>query len=262
MRRALLCTAGVMALSVPAAPAGADQSLSVTLSNSRPGKGTTVTIDVSPSSDQGSGGESPRSVLVRAARGFMLDRRAVAKLCTPQQAQGNACPSESRIGGGTANVTVSSAVVPPTHLTAQIDLYLGPPSNPGDLAAIVAHFKEPKSDTQGSSTGRVFKESAGPFGLDTRFDTAQSFKPPQGFTVHLDRLHVSLGAHRTVRVKVKQKKTRHGKKKHGPKYKHVTVNLITTPRTCSGSWPYEVRVGYPDGHETVTGGSVACSRAT
>ena len=31
MRRALLCTAGVLALSAPAAPAGADQTLSVTL---------------------------------------------------------------------------------------------------------------------------------------------------------------------------------------------------------------------------------------
>jgi hypothetical protein len=248
----------VLAVCVPVGAIAAGQAPSVTLSDTRPNKGTTITIDFYGSSNQGSAQQSPSTVLLRAARGFRLDRRAVADLCDPPQAQKNSCPAASRIGGGTADVTASGALLPPTHLTAKIDLYLAPPAKRGDLAAIVAHFKEPKTRAEGSSTARVYRESAGPFGLDTRFDIQGAYKPPQGITVHLDRLHVSVGAHRTIRVKVKQKK-HHGKKSK-PKTKRVTVNLFTTPPTCGGSWPWEVRAIYPDGHESAMDGSVACTR--
>lgn len=235
----------VAALAAPQAAAASTASVSPNVA----GKGSHVTLDFL--FGQGHGGQNPQSVVVRVVRGFKFDPQAVAGRCKPSQASANNCPDKSRIGGGTAYVTASSALLPPQHRTAAVDLYLAPKPNPGDIAGIVAHFKEPTSGQEGSISGRVVPEVGGVYGIDTRFDAvAGSFTPPQGFTIHLDRLTASFGAKRTVKKKYKK----NGK----TKTKKVRHNLVKNPKTCPGSWPYEIDVAYSDGTSPTTG-SVPCT---
>ncbi len=37
-------------------------------------------------------------------------------------------------------------------------------------------------------------------------------------------------------------------------------DLIRNPRTCNGSWPYQVRLRYSQTDESVRDGSVACTK--
>jgi hypothetical protein len=247
-RRAAL-TAAVVSATL-AVPAVADQGNSVSLSPAVAGKGSTATLDVTP--PHHAGDTNPQSVVVRVARGFKFDPVAVSARCDQSHAKANTCPAKSKIGGGTADITVStSAGLNAEKLTAAVDMFVAPPPQAGDVSGVVVHFKEPQTGQQGSVTGRIVKEASGQFGLDSRFDGLdQSFKPPAGFKVRLDHLHVTFGASRTVKKTVKK----HGKKKT----KKVRHNLVTNAPTCSGSWPYEVQINWSD-QPFSSPGSVACS---
>ena len=241
-RRSILAVAATLIALAAAAPALAT---TLSLSPNVAGKASQTSIDIS--FDQNA--DNPSSVVTRVARGFRLDTRALPVKCSRAQADSNKCPSKSRIGGGTADLTVTSVFFPPTHLTATLDLFLAPPPQAGDLAGVVAHFKEPQSSQEGSIVGRVRPEASGQYGLDLIFDGfGTSFNPPQGVKVHVDRFQASFGGqHRTVRKRVK----RHGK----TRVRKVRYDLIKNPATCPGSWPYEVVV---DQRPAMTG-SVACS---
>ncbi|HEX8073414.1 MAG TPA: hypothetical protein VF545_00390 [Thermoleophilaceae bacterium] len=231
-----------------AAPAAAHAAGTASVDPNVAGKASTATIDVS---FDDSGGQNPDSVVVRVARGFKFDPRAVAEKCDKAHAQGNDCPAKSKIGTGTSDLTVSSTngLFPPTKTTAALELFLAPKLQSGDIAGVVAHYKEASTGRQGSITGRIVAEASGTFGLDARFDDIRaSLAPPEGFNVHLDRLRASFGAHRTVKKKVKGK---HGKKK----VKKIRRNLIRNPKTCAGSWPYEIVVD----QNPPESGSAACS---
>ena len=114
MRKALIRIAllAVLAAGLTAAAALADQTATVTSSNHHVSHGTQVTVDVQ-GSDPAAAGQVPHSVAVKAARGFKVDTRAVAKLCTSSEASSNSCPSQSRIGGGQATITVNGPSLPP-----------------------------------------------------------------------------------------------------------------------------------------------------
>jgi hypothetical protein len=126
-----------------------------------------------------------------------------------------------------------------------IDLYLAPPPKPGDRAGVVVHAKEPNSGQEGHVIGRITPIESGKFGLETSFDKLdKAFKAPNGVTTHVDRMKISFGKHRKIR------------KKNG---KHVRVDLIRNPRTCNGSWPYRVVLGYTGRPAYTVNDSAACS---
>jgi hypothetical protein len=190
--------------------------------------------------------------VVRVASGFKYEPRATKDKCDQEHAKGNNCPGKSKIGDGTSDVTVhaNSGIFPDSHLTAALELFTAPPPQPGDVGGVVIHFKEPSTGQQGSFTGRIQKGAPAPYGLMVRFDDIdQAFKPPDSFSVRVDRIQASFEAHRKVKKTVK---------KHGKKHKRkVRYDLVKNPKQCSGSWPFEVSQDFGGGPVTTTG-SVAC----
>ena len=238
-RTALLTLLLVLALAVVPAVAAAPVA-KLTVDPNKAGAGVNaVTLDVNPPRAN----QNPRTSALRVVRGVKFDPRARPVRCTKAQAEANSCPAKSRIGGGTARATVKSATTAPFEVTADINLYLMPPQQQGDLAGVAAHFKVRANGQEGHSIGRVTKLATGPYGIQTSFGQLDAVKPPSGFTAHLDHMHLVFGASRTV--------TTNGKT--------VTYHLIRNPKTCDGSWEYQVRLGYPSGGPVVFNGSGPCT---
>ena len=239
-RTALLALLAMLALAAVPAVAAAPVA-KLTVNPNKAGRGTTATLDVNPPRAN----QNPRTGSLRVVRGVKFDPRARSAKCTRQQATSHKCPAASRIGGGTARATVKSTTgtFPPTEVTADINLYLMPPQQQGDLAGVAVHFKVRANGQEGHAIGRVTKLDTGPYGLQTTFGQLDAVKPPSGFTAHLDHMHFVFGASRTV--------TTNGKT--------VTYHLIRNPKTCDGSWEYQVRLGYPSGGPVVFNGSGPCT---
>jgi hypothetical protein len=271
LRSALLGSGIALIAAAGAAPA-ASADVTVTLSPNVAGKPSTVTVDAS-GTDPDFNGRIPQSVILAIQRGFVFDRRAVAALCSAQQAQSLSCPESSRIGSGSATVTASGALVPggSQDYTAQIDIFAAAPSTAGDLADIVIEVSTPGGKVGGK--GRLVPIATGTFGYEVRFDNLPSpgQSLPPGVTVTLKRLQVTVGVHRTVtstkivkkRVKVKRRR------RHGRRYRIVrrkvtirrSYNLITNPSTCAGTWAAQLRVRFSDGQELVRDRQTACISA-
>jgi hypothetical protein len=240
MRRLVPCTAlTTLALAATAVAAGPVAKL--TVDPNKAGKGSVATLDINPPR----AGQNPRFITLRVLKGVKLDPRARAAKCTMAQAKDDTCPAASRIGGGVSDVTVTSNTdaFAPLHVKIDINLYLMAPLQQGDLAGTVAEFKVRANGQKGRAFGRVTKLNQGPYGLQTRFgklDTAVA--PPAGTKAHLDHMHLTFGAHRTV--------TKNGKP--------VRYDLITNPKTCDGTWEYQVVIGYATGGNVVHNGSGPC----
>src|SRR3712207_7998410 len=73
--------------------------------------GSPSTLRVTGKGQGTTGGELPRAIALRAARGFRVDTRARARRCSAQQASNFECPKESRIGGGRVTGTASGAAI-------------------------------------------------------------------------------------------------------------------------------------------------------
>ena len=213
------------------------------------------------SEDPQGNGRSPQSAHFLTAAGFKFDTRARSERCSAERAKGFDCPANSKIGSGTANGSASNGVFTQA-LVIDIEMFLAPPPQSGDLAGIVIQFKERSTGQRGMTTGRVVKAAA-PFGTAVRFDDlgAAAAEAPEGFTVRIDRLQSNVGASRKVKVTVCCKTVRRNGRRVRVKYrKTVTRHLITNPKTCTGSWPYQVRVRYSSTDESVRDGTVACSK--
>ena len=242
MRRLALCTALVTLALAATAVAGASHPVAtLSVDPNTAGKPSTATLDVSPPT----AGQNPRAIVLRVVRGVKFDPRSRAVKCTKAQASANNCPAGSRIGGGTTKATVTSDTnaFPPQKIKLTVDLFLMPPLKQGDLAGSVAHFKVTATGQEGHAFGRVTKIPQGKFGIQTRFaklDTALT--PPAGTRAHIDHLHLTFGAKRTVQ-------------KNG---KPVTHHLITNPKTCNGTWPYQVICEYAAGGNVVVDRSGPC----
>jgi hypothetical protein len=243
----IIRTAGValavLALSAAVALAAATAKFSLT--NPVAGQATKIVLDVK--GDTAATNKVPHSIALKAARGIKVDPVAVAKLCTKAQADSNACPPESRIGGGNAAIEASGPGLPlgGGQYTATADLYLAKPQQHGDIAGVVARFSY--GGLSLSAIGRVFRLASGPFGVETLFNDLDKTGVPAGYSVKLKSVHLTYGAHRTVKKKRKHKKP-----------KKVTHYLIRNPSTCPGTWPWQVTVTYPSGSPTVINGSVTC----
>ena len=104
----------------------------------------------------------------------------------------------------------------------------------------------------------------GDFGLFTVFASVASMVAVAS-TASLeaaDRFELSVAAKRKVRkvrIVKRRVRTRRGVRiKRRRKVRIKRYYLIRNPRTCSGSWPYEVRLDYPSGQRVVSG-SVSCT---
>jgi hypothetical protein len=259
MRRPLAASA-LAVIALLAAPAAAQvPGDAVNVTPAVAGKPSHLLMDLRTSEDPAANGRAAKAVVMRAAAGFKFDTRARSETCSPSQVSANACPADSQIGSGTAQATVSNGAFS-QPVTADLTVFLTPPLQPGDAAGVVLHIKERSTGAEANVSGRVIKIGA-PFGLELRVDDFSSANAaaPNGFTVKLDRLQADVSASRTEKVTKHKTVTKHGKKKKVAYKVKVVRDLIRNPTTCSGSWPYQVRVRYSDTDESVRDGSVACS---
>jgi hypothetical protein len=246
---------GLVATAATLAPAAAhaQQAPTITLDPNQAGKASRLTLDASPGEAAGQG---VRSIVLSAARGFKVDPRSRAKRCSADQASRFACPRASRIGTGEVKGHATGAALPGGRydFTAQVQTFLAPPQQSGDVAGVVLEISEPGTNQRGSVTGRIVRVPSGPFGLELRFEGLDQAIPAfPGVTITIDRITLSAGARRTV---VRKRRVRRGGRRVTVR-RRVTYNLIRNPGTCSGSWPFQLKLGYAD-REDVTDGSTPC----
>ncbi len=256
----------VVCLSLPAAASGqASGDVKVTLDPAVAGKPSRLSV-VASGQATSSGQESPKSVSLLITRGFKIDPLSRAERCSADQAKSFACPPGSKVATGSASGQVTVPPFPPFDFTATAEAFLTPNVQPGDIAGVVVQVREPKSGRQASIQGRLLTVAGdATFGDELRFENFDSMQQalPPGASARLDRLELSVEAHRTVRRTrtVKRRvRTPHGRTRVVRRRK-VSVkryDLITNPRTCTGSWPYQVRVTFPSS-QMVRDGSVPCS---
>ena len=255
LRRSVI--AASVALTAAAALASTAPPGTLSLVPNTAGHASKLVIDASLGGNAQSNAQV-QSVVLSGTRGLRFDPRSRRARCTSQQASNFGCPAASRIGTGQAQGHASGALVPGGRydFTASIQAFLAPPQQSGDLAGVVLQFNEPKSGQRGSTTGRVVPVASGPFGIQLRFDDlGGAMPPPPGVTITIDRLQMTSGAKR--RVVRSRTVRRHGRRVRVRR--RITYSLLTNPRTCGGSWPYQLVVTYSD-HQQVYDGSAPCSR--
>jgi hypothetical protein len=242
------------------------------------GQGTSLLIGV----DGGaltSGSAAAASLTFSLPRGMRVDRASRSQLCAAAP-----CPPESRIGFGRYVLNVQGFLPPAgsTQLVWSIDAFLARPTHAGDAAAVrlvstllgadsVAALVVPLIGTPVPTTstvvGRFVPRASGPYGLDLRLPSlpaqlrvaAPVVVTPAGFELsltavrrvrktiyHQIRVPTATGGWRTQRVR---------------DHELVGHDLLRTPSSCPGTWPYALRVGFP-GSTRTTSGRLPCSRAT
>ena len=122
----------------------------------------------------------------------------------------------------------------------------------------------PRSTT---TTGRVVRPSSGRYGLEVRLDAL-----PGAITVLAPatavpaRLELALGAVRRVKqpfVRVVRVRTLSGVEvQRIPDHRLVGYDLLRTPERCSsGTWPSELRIGFPSGTTKRSAAGLVCGAA-
>jgi hypothetical protein len=268
MAARLLVASVAALLALPAtASAQATGDVNVSVDPAVAGKPSRVSVQASGQATS-TGQQPPRSISLFVARGFSIEPRAVAELCTDQQANASNCPTESRVATGSAQGEANVPVYGRIPFTATFQAFLAAKQHAGDIAGLVVQAQA--GGRGGTRRGRIVPVGGtGPFGVELRFenlDFAQGQQAPPGTTVQLNHFELSVDARRSVRVvrRVKRRVTRRrGRRKIRRVVRRRVVRrrryyLINNPRTCAGSWPYQVKVGFPTG-EQVRDGSVACS---
>jgi hypothetical protein len=260
----------VAALAVSAVPAAAQVDLVSPHESSDPslpsraGSGSRLVVDFDPSRGAPAG-RLPQSLTVALARGVRFRPRA-ARACPSAQADRNECPESTRIGRGHIEVNFSGYLRPGDNFDSisRIDAFLARPFQAGDVAGIYFRLTELSSDRRSSFTARVVRVGVGGrFGLELRIVGLPSTEPPFGIQADFKRLALVLRARRRIRVRrvVRRRvRTRRGTRiRRRRVVRRVRVRLFRNPRSCAGSWPYELRVGFADGTRT-TAGRMNCRR--
>jgi hypothetical protein len=219
-------------------------------------------LDLRASDDPQARGESPEQAFIDVAAGARFDSLARKETCSPERAKGFDCPGDSKIGSGSAQATLTSngGIFSPQPVQAAIELFLAPPQQSGDLAAIVVQFVERSTGQRGTTTGRVVRVGA-PYGLGLRLENLRSAaEAPEGFRIRVDRIRADMGAFLN-RKKTAYKYVRKNGKKTRVKYKKkVRHDLLRNPKTCDGAWEYRVRLVYPGGRESVRDAAMPCTK--
>jgi hypothetical protein len=228
-----------------------------------------------------SGGSPASSFAVALPRGTRVDAAARSVLCDRGQAARGTCPLESRIGFGRFVVAVDGyAPGGRTELTWSLDAYLGKPAQRGDVASVVlsatllgadsvAELLEPALGTtvprNATTIGRLVRRRSGAYGFDLRFPGLPAqLQVAAPITATPARLELSLSAVRRVRqnfIRRYRIRTPSGYEVRRIRdHRLVGHELLRTPRTCSGSWPYELTVGFPGGVQR-SAGRLPCTQA-
>jgi len=213
-------------------------------------------------------------------RGTRIDTRARARSCSREQAARARCPEASRIGLGRKVVIVRGYLSPggETEVAWSLTAYLGTPVRAVDAAAIVlraellgaARVNQLLVPSLGTSvpsisvaTGRVVRRASGPYGLEVRFaELPGELRVPTSITATPTRFELAIGAVRRIRrdfVRHIRVRTLTGYEiKKIRDHRLVGYDLLHNPESCSGSWAYELTVGFPGGVER-HGGRIECT---
>jgi hypothetical protein len=278
--------AAAVSLLAPAAAAAATAPVRFFADTRPPARGQQVRIDLNPSQDAPQT-ESPNSIAFYLPAHWQYDGRAVKAQCTPAQAAAVSCPQESWIGFGHVVTAVWGYLCPGggTDAVAYMNAFAGPPTQPGDLASMVIEVELLSTNplindlnqffgmhirNRYSVIGRVLAVHSGRFGLEVSFSGIPGAiavpQPPfcPGLTAQVTRFKLLVGVVRRVKKPTVHRIT--VQTLSGPKtetiHDHVLVgyHLLKRPFNCpsSGSWPWQVVVGFPQG-PAVVAGSAACS---
>jgi hypothetical protein len=264
------------AAGAPAAQAG---PLALDPSVARQGTALLVAADESVLS---ANGQSADSVTFALARGMRFDSAARERLCGRDQAARSACPALSRIGFGRFIVAVRGFGLGggETELMWSIDAYLGKPLRRGDAASVmltanllgagsVDDLLAPVLGTSVPSTattvGRLVRRASGAYGIELRFAKLPvQLDVAAPITATPARLELALSAVRRIRhdfirrIRVRTLSGYEVREIHD--HRLIGHHLLRTPRSCNGSWPSQLRVGFP-GAVKRTASRIACSKA-
>jgi hypothetical protein len=218
------------------APPAAGQA-TATATPDRAGAGTRLHAELDASQPPVSG-RVPRETVLSVQRGYRFDGRAVARRCTPTQAEADECPARSRVGSALVRATYNGFPV-----EVPIRLYLMRPQQGGDLAGFAA-VAEVLGSTY-AAFGRVVRATEDPFGLSVILPTPGPDLSDQPVT--FDSFEADLGAFRTVVVK------------RGGKRRKVRRALIRNPATCTGgSWASQAVLSFDEGDPATLDAPIAC----
>ena len=238
------------------------------------GQGTALVM-VADSTVLAPTGTAPRSLTIALARGTRVDSGARERLCTRAQASRSRCPAASGIGFGRFAMSVGGYLEGggQTELAWWLDAFLGTPARRGDAASVVLQARLLGAPSVGlllepligatvpraaRSTVRVVRRADGGMGVELRFARLPvQFRPPAPVSVTPARLELSLSAVRRTRqsfVRRVRVRTPSGYEiRRIRDHRLIAHHLWRTPERCGGSWPYELRVGFPDGVRRTTG---------
>jgi hypothetical protein len=214
-----------------------------------------------------SNGQAAKSMTFALPRGTPVDTAARERLCGRREAARSACPASSQIGFGRFIIAVRGWLSGSgaAELTWAIDAYLGKPLRRGDIASVVLtgqllgagsvhDLLVPIIGTPVPSTanavGRLVPRESGAYGIELRFPKLPArldLVPP--VTATPVRLELALSAVRRVRENFFRRirvRTLSGYEiRRIRDHRLIGHHLFRTPRRCSGSWPAELRVGFP-----------------
>lgn len=282
-RRPLLASAAVLStLAVVAASALAASAVHFYPDGLPANLGTHALVDFDPAAAIPRA-ETPSSLALLLPRGFTVDTRAVTRKCSFAQAAAFRCPSQSRIGYGHVRVHVFGYLLPggATDGVAYLTAFLAPPSAPGDPASIALdvewlgvdpafrafnHYSPVKILPRTVRIGRIMRIRDRTYGLEISFAQLPGglqVPPPvstAGIGARVDRFKLELGAIRRVRKPIVHHQTAPtptGGTQVIAIRDHVLVarDLFARPRACpsGGMWPWQIRVGFPDGVQPLSG---------
>ncbi|WP_205696515.1 hypothetical protein [Conexibacter sp. SYSU D00693] len=244
-------TAVLLVLVVPASAAAQQPGVDVALEPHTPASATTVSVAVDGAKlDQS---RLPKGFTLTVQRGFAFDARAVAQRCSAAQADAHQCPAASQVGTGRATAAVQT-LLGTSDVQAELAAYLTDPVRSGDLAGVALTIRVPSFGVTVGATARILRTADG--GLELRADDvapAGSELPP-GVTFRLRSVGLRIGASRTETVRTtKRKRLPRKRGQSRPRFRRVTTTkrvrraLLTTPRTCSGTWTGRAVVAFADG---------------
>jgi hypothetical protein len=237
-----LLTAGLAATAeAVTAPAGA-----LTLSNDHAKAFSRVFVDFDPRK-AGAGSTPPKALFVDFQRGGKFDPRGRKSRCSDAQARNLACPAKARIGSGLVQGSATGLVVPGGRqdFNVAVELFMAKPSHPGDIADVIAQYREPKFNRSGSGRARVRRLASGPFGVEVQIDVPPAPSVP-GVTVEVNRVRLSAGGTARYRRVRRRRVRRHGHVRIKRVVRKRRRSVITNPGTCAGSWAAQLRVQYPN----------------
>jgi hypothetical protein len=214
----------------------------------------------------------PSGLAIGFDKGFAFDPTAVAGVCSDDAAAKFTCPANSIVATGSIDLLGEGFAFGAhgTAFTAQLTFYRATPRQPGDPMGVVFYFREPSSNFQGASIGRLRPASDPVLGEELRFDKLPIPALPNGLHFTLRELKLDFGAGAAtppVRVTKKKRRARRSRVRGdsftrtsarfvpgatfatGPTFP-ASAALLKNPSTCAGTWRVRLEVDYGDGPQT------------